>query len=99
MPKLRFLFVLVISFVMSIILLESLSVLSLCMFKTVRSLNRSWFILEWKACFSLRAIEKDFSLVTGFTKVSLHHRPLEKRERTGKEYGCFPFVWKTKIFK
>ena len=20
------------------------------------------------------------------------HRPLQKRERTGKEYGCFPFV-------
>ena len=28
-----------------------------------------------------------------------YHRPLQKRERTGKEYGCFPFVWKTKIFK
>ena len=28
-----------------------------------------------------------------------HNRPLQKRERTGKEYGCFPFVWKTKIFK
>ena len=27
------------------------------------------------------------------------HRPLQKRERAGKEYGCFPFVWKTKIFK
>ena len=27
------------------------------------------------------------------------NRPLQKRERTGKEYGCFPFVWKTKIFK
>ena len=20
------------------------------------------------------------------------HRPLQKRERTGKKYGCFPFV-------
>ena len=30
---------------------ESLSVPSLCMFKTVRLLNRSWFILEQKACF------------------------------------------------
>ena len=29
----------------------------------------------------------------------LFYRPLQKRERTGKEYGCFPFVWKTKIFK
>ena len=28
-----------------------------------------------------------------------HNRPLQKRERTGKEYGCFPFVWKTKILK
>ena len=27
------------------------------------------------------------------------HRPLQKRERTGKEYGSFPFVWKTEIFK
>ena len=27
------------------------------------------------------------------------HKPLQKRERTGKEYGCFPFVWKTEIFK
>ena len=27
------------------------------------------------------------------------YRPLQKRERTGKEYGCFPFVWKTKTFK
>ena len=29
----------------------------------------------------------------------LAYRQLQKRERTGKEYGCFPFVWKTKIFK
>ena len=28
-----------------------------------------------------------------------YHRPLQKRERTGKEHGCFQFVWKTKIFK
>ena len=27
------------------------------------------------------------------------NRPLQKRERTGKEYCCFPFVWQTKIFK
>ena len=27
------------------------------------------------------------------------NRPLQKRERTGKEYGCCPFVWKTDIFK
>ena len=26
------------------------------------------------------------------------HRQLQKRERTGKEYGCFLFVSKTKIF-
>ena len=46
MPKLCFLFVMrsVNSFAMSMV--ESLSVLSLCMFKTVRLLNRSWFILE-----------------------------------------------------
>ena len=33
---------------------------------------------------------------------SLQHwfnRPLQKRERTAKEYGCFRFVWKTKTFK
>ena len=29
----------------------------------------------------------------------IRHRPLQKREKTGKEYDCFPFVWKTKIFK
>ena len=27
------------------------------------------------------------------------HSPLQKREGTGKEYGCFPFVLKTKTFK
>ena len=32
-------------------------------------------------------------------RIALLNRPLQKRERTGKEYGCFPFVWKTKIFK
>ena len=37
------------SFGMSIV--ESLRVLSLCVFKTVRLLNRSWFILEWSHTF------------------------------------------------
>ena len=69
MARLRFLFELrsVNSFAMSMV--ESLSVLSLCMFKTVRLLNRSWFILEWNPVFSLRAVEKDLSpaaLVAGF---------------------------------
>ena len=27
------------------------------------------------------------------------NRLLQKRERTGKEYGCFPVFWKTRIFK
>ena len=27
------------------------------------------------------------------------NRPLQKCERTGKEYGCFPFAWKTKMLK
>ena len=27
----------------------------------------------------------------GYT-VSYEYRPLQKRERTGKEYGCLPFV-------
>ena len=26
-------------------------------------------------------------------------RPLQKRERAGKEYGCFPFVCKSKIIE
>ena len=33
---------------------------------------------------------------TEFKMISAQHssnnRPLQKRERTGKEYGCFPFV-------
>ena len=33
------------------------------------------------------------------SKSSRIHRPLQKHERTGKEYGCFLFVWKTKMFK
>ena len=74
MPKLRFLFVLrsVNSFAMPIV--ESLSVLSLCMFKTVRLLNHSWFILERSHVFSLRVVEKDLSpaaLVAEFTRISL----------------------------
>ena len=57
-------------------MVESLSVLSLCMFKTVRLLNRSWFILERSHVFSLREVEKDLSpaaLVAGFTRISLHN--------------------------
>ena len=76
-PKLRFLFVLqsVNSFAMSMV--ESLSVFSFCMFKTVRLLNRSWFILERSHVFSLRAVEKDIppvalEVVAGFTRISLH---------------------------
>ena len=73
---LHFLFVLrsVNSFAMSMV--ESLSVLSLCMFKTVRLLNRSWFILERSHDISLRAVEKELSpaaLIAGFTRISLHN--------------------------
>ena len=52
-------------------------------------LNGYQFILQklWRHLVRLRARE--------YWK----HRPFQKRERTGKEYGCFPFVWKTKIFK
>ena len=53
-----------------------LTVLPLCMFKPVRLLNRSWFILERSHVFSLRAVEKDLSpaaLLAGFTRVSLHN--------------------------
>ena len=55
---------------------ESLSVLSLCMFKTVRLLNRCWLILERSHVFSLREAVKYLSpaaLVAGFTKISLHN--------------------------
>ena len=55
---------------------ESLSVLSLCVFKTIRLLNRSWFILERSHAFSLRAVEKEFSpavLVARFTRISYHN--------------------------
>ena len=89
----------VISFAMPIILWK------VCQFLLCVCLKLSGYLivpgssLNGRHVFSLRAIEKDLSLVTGFTEVSLHHRPLQKRERTGKEYGCFPFVWKTKIFK
>ena len=99
MPKLRFLFVLVISFAMSIILCK------VCQFLLCVCLKLSGYLivpgssLNGRHVFNLRAIEKDLSLVNGFTKFGLHHRPLQKRERTGKEYGCFPFVRKTKIFK
>ena len=31
--------------------------------------------------------------------VRLAYSPLQKHERTWKEYGCFPFVWKTKLLK
>ena len=57
-------------------MVESLSVLSLCMFKTVRLLNRSRFILERSHVSSLRAVEKDLSpaaLVAGFTRISLRN--------------------------
>ena len=74
MPKLRFLFVLrsVNSFAMSMV--ESLSVLSLCMFKTVRLLNRSWFILERSHVLASGQSKRIFHrLVAGFTTVSLHN--------------------------
>ena len=76
MSKLRFLFAFrsVITFAMSTV--ESLSVLSLCMLKTARLLNRSWFILERSRVFSPRAVEKDLSpaaLVAGFTKINLNN--------------------------
>ena len=34
-----------------------------------------------------------------FYGYSRSNSPLQKCEKTGEEYGCFPFVWKTKIFK
>ena len=75
MPKLRFLFVLRLVNLFAMSVVESLSVLSLCMFKTVRLLNRSRIILEWSHVFSLRAVEKDLSsaaLVAGLMRISLH---------------------------
>ena len=32
------------------------------------------------------------AMLTLFTFVTVSNRPLQKHERTGKEYGCFPFV-------
>ena len=52
------------------------SFLTLCMFKTVSLLNRSWFILERSHVFSLRAVEKDLppaALAAEFTRISLHN--------------------------
>ena len=46
------------------------------LFKAVRLLNRSWFILERSHVLRLRAVEKDLSpaaLVAGFTRISLHN--------------------------
>ena len=46
------------------------------MFKTIRLLKRSRFILERSQSFSLREVEKDLSLaamVAGFMKISLHN--------------------------
>ena len=51
------------------------------------------FVLEAPLCSSM----SDF--VPCDQIVHRAYRPLHRRERTGKEYGCFPFVWKTKIFK
>ena len=66
------------SFAMS--MMESLSVLCFCMFKNVRLLNRSWFILEQSHVFSLREVENDLSpaavqlaVVAGFAKIRLHN--------------------------
>ena len=55
---------------------ESLSVLSLRLIKTVRLLNRSCSILNGALFFNLGTVEKDLSpaaLVAGFTRISLHH--------------------------
>ena len=75
-PKLRFLFVLQSVNLFAMSMVESLFLLSLYMFKTVRLLNRSWFILKWRHVFNPRAVEKDLSLaalVAGFTRISLHN--------------------------
>ena len=74
-PKFRFLLLLrsVNSFTMS--RRESLSVLSLWLFKIFRLLNRSWVIVERSHFFNLRVVENDLSpaaLVTRFTSMSLH---------------------------
>ena len=62
------------SFAMSMV--TDLSDLSFCMFKTIRLLKRSWFILERSQSFSPREVEKDLSLaalVAGSMKISLHN--------------------------
>ena len=35
-------------------------------------------------------LENDYGDLSFFSVIL--NRPLQKRERTGKEYGCFPFV-------
>ena len=69
-------FLFVLRSVNSFAMLEILSVLSLCMFRTVRLLNRSCFILERSHVFSLRAVKNNFSpaaLVDGFMRISSHN--------------------------
>ena len=31
-------------------------------------------------------------VMKNINQATIHHRQLQKRERSGKEYGCFPFV-------
>ena len=60
-----------------------------------RIVKRKWDGSTYLKNYTLKANMADHSV--GARDES--HRPLQKRERTGKEFGCFPFVWKTKTFK
>ena len=52
--------------------------------KVVFSINKNKHVIKHKLNYE---ITKD----TNYDELSIH-RPLQKRERTEKEYGCFPFV-------
>ena len=41
---------------------------------------------------TIQTIDGFLTFYFSFVNKSSSYRPLQKRERTGKEYGCFPFV-------
>ena len=44
-----------------------------------------------RRAYGFQSFKLDVVTVT-ITEETISNRPLQKRERTGKEYGCFPFV-------
>ena len=62
-----------------------------------RDVKHNFFAVDWEQHF--RVIDIWCGITWGTISSSADHRPLQKRERTGKEYGCFLFAWKTNMFK